>query len=307
MRRRHIIVVMLIAGGALVPPASFELRQWAAADDPARLAALRLPAALPRLDAALEAALTAEDLELARSLAAVAAAEGVAVAPAQLDALAALEGDPTRGVRSFARGFLNGDAPGGAGAAGTLSADVVGYGDLRDLFWESRKVAQGLDPDPVTVSLAAAGLALTGATWASLGGVLPARSGLSVFKAAHRTGALSPALRASMARPAVLRGLTADVGTLYARSGAGGVRQALAVAENADDLRRAARLAEARGPQARGILALLGRGALVMGGLTVTAMMWIVGAAFYLVALAAMAVRAGLWLRRARRRAVHTH
>ncbi|MFN3672097.1 MAG: hypothetical protein ACK4VM_09330, partial [Bosea sp. (in: a-proteobacteria)] len=102
-------------------------------------------------------------------------------------------------------------------------------------------------------------------------------------------------------RPAAvarLAGLGQDAGALYARLGQRGFRQVLAVADDAADLRRAARLAAAKGPSFRATLALLGRGALVLGALSLTALGWMLALVFYGLALAVLAQRLGWWLGR---------
>jgi hypothetical protein len=103
-------------------------------------------------------------------------------------------------------------------------------------------------------------------------------------------------------RPGALAGFRAlgeDAATLYRRAGARGVKDVLAVAENGAEVRKAARLAAVKGGRTRAILATLGRGALVFGGLTATA----VNAVFVffgsLLGLAMLARRFGYWVGRA--------
>lgn len=336
-------MVLALAGGIVVVEPGFRvLAERRAAEDPVALAALRLPQALTpeRLDAALAEALAARDAELARSLVDLAQDHGVAVADARLDALVALEADAAwHAAADFADGFVAGAAGGAAALMGAVAADVIGYGDLRDLFHEGRRIAAGGEPDPTTIAIGVAGIALTGAAWASLGSALPARGGLTLLKTADRSGALSPPMRASLARLgreavdvdqagralaglrrldpagarvalaasvrpagiASLRGLAGDVALLQTRTGTRGVRQALALADDAGDLRRAARLAEAHGSRTRAILAMTGRGALAFGALSLSAigtalgaLLWLLGAAMVVGRIAELAAR-GLW------------
>ncbi|GJD99304.1 hypothetical protein [Methylobacterium isbiliense] len=318
------------AAPAVLPGAwqAWRLRQ--AADDPAALAALQLPAAATeaRMGAEIDAALAAKDAELGHSLVALAQAEGVPVAPERRAALAALdEGSTARGVADAARGFATGRGEGLPGLAGAVAADLTGYGDLRDLWTEGGKLLRREPYDEVLLGLSAAGLALTGVTVASFGTAagasVPAHAGAAALKVAARTGRLSRSLGATLARttrglvdgdaakaalaaagrldlaaarqtlrgalrPGAVRTL-GELGTaaagLQARLGTRGALQALSVAENADDLRRAGRLAQGFGGRTRAVLALLGRGALVLGsGLLALAQGLWLGLAWFLAA-----------------------
>jgi hypothetical protein len=186
------------------------------------------------------------------------------------------------------------------------------------------------------VGLAAVGLAITAGTWASLGSALPARGGITAVKAARKAGRLSKPLAASLARTTTdvvdrgavrqalaaarrvelseartlarqavrpgavgrLRALSEDAATLYARTGQRGVMQTLALAENADEVGRAARLAASQGSRTRAILKVLGRGALVLGGVLGSLVSWLLAAMAWMVAVAVLARRLGLRLGR---------
>lgn len=332
----------MLAGGLVVaPPALRHWRLYAAADDPAALSRLRLDEALAaaRVSAEIDSAIAARDPELGLSFVTLAQERGMPVTPARLQALADLaEPSLLRAAEDFGHGFVNGDRDGGASFAGALVGDVVGFGDLRDLTSEGRKWLGGETTDTTVVAIAAAGLALSAATWVSLGGVLPARNGLSLVKSASKAKVLSPALAASLGRvavqavdrpaldasiaaaarldlvaargaaagimrPAALNRLAAlgqDAGALYARSGQRGLRQVLAVAEDAADIRRAATLSAAKGTGFRATLKVLGRGALVLGALSLSALGWMFALIGYAVALAMLAQRLGWWLGRRR-------
>ncbi|WP_407524580.1 hypothetical protein [Methylobacterium oryzisoli] len=337
--RRRAVAGLLLAGlavglaaaaPAVLPGAwqAWRLRQ--AADDPAALAALRLPAAATeaRLGAEIDAALAAKDAELGRSLVALAEAQGVPVSPERRAALAALEeGATARGFADAARGFATGRGEGLPGIAGAVAGDLTGYGDLRDLWTEGGKLLRREPYDEVLLGLSAVGLALTGVTVASFGtgagASVPAHAGAAALKVATRTGRLSKALGATLARstrglvdgdaakaalaaagrldlaaarqtlrgalrPGAVRTL-GELGTeaagVQARLGARGTLQALAVAETADDLRRTGRLAQGFGGRTRAVLALLGRGALVLGsGLLALAQGLWLGLAWFLAA-----------------------
>jgi hypothetical protein len=296
-------------------------------------------ATVPRIAAELDAALLARDADLAQSFVTLAQERGISVAPEQLQRLHALkEGSVGQAVADFGHGFVAGDREGGAAFVGALTGDVIGFGDLRDLALEGRKWLDGQEADTTVVALAAAGLALSAVTFTSLGSLLPVRNGLSVVKSASKAKVLSPALTASLGRtaaqavdrpaltasmaavarldlaaargaargivrPAAMTRLTAlgqDAGTLYARTGQRGVRQVLAVADDAADIRRAAKLAAGKGSTMRATLKLLGRGALVLGTLSLTAIGWSFALIGYAIALAMLAQRFGWWLGRRR-------
>ncbi|WP_162501559.1 hypothetical protein, partial [Methylobacterium crusticola] len=274
--------------------------------DPGALAALRLPAAADpaRIGAEIDAAVAAGDEELARSFLALAAEQGVPVAPERQERVAALaRGGAGRALADAASGFATGEAAGLPGMAGAVAGDLIGYGDLRDLWREGGRLARDEPYDALLLGLSAAGLALTGATVLSLGASVPVHAGATTLKVAARTGRLSKPLAATLVRstgglvsrdavklalaaagrldlagarqaargvlrPGALREirvLGGETAALRARLGTRGTLQALSVAEGADDLRRVARLSERMGPRTRAVLALLGRGALVLG------------------------------------------
>ncbi len=205
----------------------------------------------------------------------------------------------------------------------------MGYGDLRDLYGEAKRFADGQEADMVTVGFAAVGLALTAATIVSLGATSPERGGLSVLKAAKRSGKLSPLLarevgalaadavdtrafaataravgaldltaaRAaakSIVRPQALKAMAAlgsDVGTIGTRLGYRGTLQSLALAKSPREIGAIAKLSERYGSKTRGVLAMLGGAALTVAGFTVTAAAWTLTALLWLGFAALFSVR----------------
>ncbi len=327
------------AGFLVVPPALQHWQLQLAADDPVALSALRLDAiaSRDRLIAEIDTALAARDADLAASFIALAHERGIDVPAAQTQKLADLEERATEtAIIDFGQGFWAGQRDSGAGLAGALAGDITGFGDLRDLAGEGRKWLGGETTDGTILLLAAGGLAVSAATWISLGSAAPARNGLSLVKAATKAKWLSPRLSASLGRMAVeaidrpalqatlaaagrfelaaakgaasgivrpasvsrIAMLGQDVGLLHGRIGQRGLRQVLAVADDAGDLRRAGKLVAAKGKSARATLALLGRGALVLGALSLTALSWMLALLGYAVALAMLAQRIGWWLGR---------
>ncbi|WP_157091489.1 hypothetical protein [Methylobacterium nodulans] len=200
-------MALVAAGPAVLPEAWTAWQLRAAAEDPADLAAIRLRrvATPERLGAEFDAALAAGDADLARSLVAVAEAEGMPVSAERRTALAAAEDEALRrGVADAARGFATGRGEGLPGLAGALAGDLVGYGDLRDLWTEGGKLLRQEPYDEVLLGLSAVGLALTGVTVASFGtgaaASVPAHAGATALKLATRTGRLSKPLQATLAR-----------------------------------------------------------------------------------------------------------
>lgn len=330
----------LTAAGTLVLPTGLQhWREIAAAEDPAVLSDLRLAKVLSagRLDIEIDAALAARDPELAESLFALAVERGFSVSAERQSRLQALKGGAvTQAIADFGQGFISGDRESGAAFAGALVGDVTGYGDLRDLAGEGRKWLGGEGADATVLAIAAAGLAISAATWVSLGGALPARNGLSAVKAASKAKLLSPALTANLTRtaigaidrPALNASLAAasrldlaaarvaaggivkpaamarfatlgqDAGAVYARTGQRGLRQVLSLADDTSDIGKAAKLGAAKGTTTRGILKVLGRGALVLGALSLSAVGWMLALIGYAIALAMLAQRFGWWLGR---------
>ena len=347
MRFLVLLIALALAGAYVGPRALDAVALHRAADDPVALSDLQLREALDaaRIAAEIDAALAAEDAELAASFVALADERGVAVDAERRARVAAAEKtSPARLARDAARGFAFGEADTVSGLAGAVAGDVVGYGDLRDLVREGSRALRGEAADELVLGLSVVGLAITGATWASLGVAAPARAGITSVKSAVKAGRLSRPLKTVLTRatreavdgeavrgmlgalrrfdlgaaraaaqaavrPGALgrlRGLADDAAVLYAKTGHRGAQQALSLAESGDDLARAARLAAARGPRTRAILKTLGRGALVLGGLSLTLAGWIlsaVGAAFSLAwTLSAMGVALARSLGRRRRR-----
>lgn len=298
---------------------------------------LRGVATPERIASEIDLAIAAGDPELAESFVDLAQERGITIAPEQRQRLDKLKDEAlSRAVQDFGYGFFAGERISSAGFAGALTGDLIGFGDLRDLAHEGQKLVRGETPDQTVLALAGAGLVLSAATWVSLGGGLPARGGLSIVKSASKAGKLSPALTVGLARtaasaidrpalnaslaaaarldlagarmasanlirPAAMKRFAAlgqDTGALYARTGQRGLRQVLNVAEDAGDIGRAAKLGNTAGSKTRAILTLLGRSALVLGSLSLTAASWLLALLGWALALAMVSQRLGWWIGR---------
>lgn len=282
---------------------------FAAGDDPVALSDIQLDFAL-RNDSGLlareaEAALAAGDVDLAESFAEVATARNAVLPEAlrtRIVEAVAQENSVGGLAERFTTGLVTGQADDAAGLTGAIAGDLVVFGDIRDVVREGKHVAMGEDSDRVILGLAAAGLAMTVATYVSAGGAAPVRAGLTIAKDARRAGRmgeglarwtgrsardvvdvpvlqkalatgsfarpgqLAPAIKAAfrIEKAGALVRTAKDVGRIGKRAGTRGAFDAMKLAEGPKDIARAARLAEAKGGQTRAIPKMLGRGALVL-------------------------------------------
>lgn len=297
------------------------------AQDPARLSDLQLKSVI-RNDPALvkrniEAALAEQDPGLANSFVKVAGARGISI-PGDLSQRVADAVGEENSTEHMAKGFLaglvTGKADDGASLSGTVAGDLCVFGDVRDIIREGKHLAMGEGTDRLVLGLAAAGLAVTAATFVSVGGATPVRAGLTVVKDARKVGRLCEGLirwagrsaremvdvpklqnavaMGSLARPGQTAGaikaairaekagglvrLAKDVGRVSEKAGTRGALDTLRIAEGPKDVARAARLAEAKGGQTRAIIKILGRGALLLTAGAFNLALRIFGAVFAL-------------------------
>ncbi|QIG93026.1 MULTISPECIES: hypothetical protein [unclassified Bradyrhizobium] len=324
----------------------------AARDNPAELADLRINSVLRNNPALIsdniEAALAAGDADLATSFVALAAEKDIALSDEltrRVDEARAEQSSTTHFAKGFATGLVTGNADDVASLSGTVAGDLFVFGDVRDVVREGKHLVMGEDTDQLVLGLAAAGLAVTAATYVSVGGAGPLRAGLTLVKDTRKAGRLSegliesagrstrevvdqPALREAVASGSVLRPaetatairaafraekagalvrVAKDVGRVGEAAGIRAARDTLKVAENPQEIARAARIAEAKGGQTRAILKLLGRGALLLAAGTFNLTMWLFGALLalfgFLSSIKATTERAtGWWLRRSKAR-----
>jgi hypothetical protein len=295
----------------------------AAHDDPAVLSDLQLNSALRNNTAAIadniEAALAAGDADLASSFVELAREKNIAVtddlARRVSDAVTEANSAPQFAKR-FATGLVTGNADDVASLSGTVAGDLFVFGDIRDIVREGKHLAMGEDTDHLVLGLATAGLAVTAATFVSVGGAAPLRAGLTLVKDARKVGRLGegltqwagrsargmvdgPMLQQAVATGSVLRPgqtmtaikaafraekagalvrLAKDVGRVGEKAGMRGALDTLKIAEGPKDVARAARLAESRGGQTRAILKVLGRGALLLAAGAFNLTLWVFGA-----------------------------
>ncbi len=318
-----LVIVMLFAvAGLTLWPAGYEAGALLnAQDDPVVLADRVIARGFDAEVATreIEAALAADDADLAQSFLELARDRNIALDPVLVtkveNANAALA-TAARGAGNFARGLITGEPDDLAGLAGTALGDFFVFGDVRDVVREGTRLASGQPVDEVVLGLAGVGLAVTAGTYVTLGGAAPARIGLTVMKAARKTGRLSvrmtewvgrslremidlPVLRRAIAgatvseplvairaaRTAVklekgedLMRLVGDVGRTQSRAGTKAALDGIKLAESPRDMARIARLADVKGGKTRAILKFAGRSALFLSLGAFNLAWWLFGA-----------------------------
>jgi hypothetical protein len=295
----------------------------AAQDDPAELSDVELNSALRNnqalIEQNIEKALAANDADLANSFVELAREKNITLTDELSKRVsdAVTEANSTSHfAKAFASGLVTGNADDAASMSGTVAGDLFVFGDIRDVVREGKHLAMGEDTDRLVLGLAAAGLAVTAATYVSIGGVAPVRAGLTLVKDARKVGRLgegltewagrsardmvdTPMLEDAVASGSVMRPgqtvnairaafdtgkvgglvrLAKDVGRVGEKAGARGALDTLSIAEGPKDVARAARLAESKGGQTRAILKLLGRGALLLAAGAFNLSLWVFSA-----------------------------
>jgi hypothetical protein len=267
----------------------------------------------------IEAALAANDAGLAQSFVDLAQEKDIAVDDGVVrrvtDAVAE-ENSSSHFAKRFASGLVTGNADDVASLSGTVAGDLFVFGDIRDVVREGKHLAMGEDTDHLVLGLATAGLAVTAATYVSVGGVAPVRAGLTLVKDARKVGRLgegltewagrsargivdTPLLQNAVASGSVMRPgqtvsairaafhaekagalvrLAKDVGRVGEKAGIRAAQDTLKIAENPKDVARAAELAASKGGQTRAILKVLGRGALLLAAGAFDLTLWVFSA-----------------------------
>jgi hypothetical protein len=329
MKRRRLglalggMVVSAAVFAALWPQAREAGAILSAQDNPAELSDARINSAVRNNQAIvaqnIEAALAANDADLANSFVELARDRNIPLTDElsrRVTEAVAEENSSSHFAKRFASGLVTGNADDVASLSGTVAGDLFVFGDIRDVVREGKHLAMGEDTDRLVLGLATAGLAVTAATYVSVGGFGPVRAGLTLVKDARKVGRLGEGLAewtgrsvrqvvdgpvlenavgsASVLRPgksvsairaafraekagALVR-LAKDVGRVGERAGIRAAQDTLRIAENPKDVARAARLAESKGGQTRAILKILGRGALLLAAGAFNLTFWLFGA-----------------------------
>ena len=173
----------------------------AAQDDPAALSDIRISSALRSNQALvaehIEAALAEGDSDLANSFVELARDKGIALSDElskRVSAAVTDAGSASHFARRFATGLVTGNADDVASLSGTVAGDLFVFGDIRDVVREGKHLATGEEADRLVLGLATVGLAVTAATYVSVGGLGPVRAGLSMVKDARKVGRLGEGL-----------------------------------------------------------------------------------------------------------------
>ena len=326
-RRRTSLALIGAAASAAVLLALWPHAREAAAllqarDDPAQLSDLKLNSALQNRELVadnIDTALAAGDADLAGSFVELAREKNISLDDEQTRRVADAVTEANSSAhlaKNFATGLVTGKADDVASLSGTVAGDLFVFGDIRDVVREGKHLAMGEETDRLILGLATAGLAVTAATYVSMGGATPLRAGLSLVKDARKVGRLGEGLAAwagrsarevvdtpmlqhavaggSLLRPtqtvsaisaafraekagALVR-LAKDVGRVGERAGVRAAQDTLKIADGPKDVARAARLAAAKGGKTRAILKILGRGALLLTGGLIDLTLWIFSA-----------------------------
>jgi hypothetical protein len=313
------VVVCATAGVVLWPHARDAAAVMNAQDDPAALSDLQLNSVLRNdrdaIERNVEAALAADDADLAKSFADLAASRDIVLSDdlsRRVGEALTEENSTSHFAKRFATGLVTGTADDVASLSGTVAGDLFVFGDVRDVVREGKHLAMGEETDQLVLGLAAAGLAVTAATYVSVGGAAPVRAGLTLVKDARKVGRIgegltewagrsargvvdAPMLQNAVANASVMRPgqtvtairaafrtekagalvrLAKDVGRISEKAGTRGALDTLRIAEGPKDVARAARLAETKGGQTRAIMKLLGRGALLLAAGAFNLTLW---------------------------------
>ena len=311
-------VALAIAALAVVPRAFEADSLLSEQDDPVALADRAIARSFDAAVAVREinAALAANDADLAHSFLELARDQKVPVEPALAEKVELAYADAAsaaRSLESFTRGLITGEPDDLIGFAGTAVGDLFVFGDIRDAVREGTRLASGQEADQLILGLACVGLAVTAGTYATVGVGAPARVGLTVVKAARKTGRISsrmatwigrslreivdwtalrraiggakvtePAVAMRAARQAVkvekaqdLMRLAGDVGRVQSKAGTRAALDGLKLAQGPRDMSRIARLAATKGGKTRAILKVAGRSAILLTMGAFNLAMWI--------------------------------
>lgn len=279
------LAVMALIGGAINAA-----EQIAVADDPAALSDRQVARVFDKAVAEreIQSALGAGNIDMAKSILDLAAEHSVAIDQRLADKAEERQANAasvTSTTGRFARGLWSGEPTDMASLAGVFVSDLFVFGDIRDAAREGIHYLTGQPVDPWVLGLSGAGIAMTAATYSSLGAGTPARMGFSVVKAARRMDRLNPRLAVRLARDAFKVSeagefveLASDVGRIESKAGTQAALDSLQIAENPRDVSRFARIAVAKGGKTRAILKLVGPAAGLLATSALTLATWLFSA-----------------------------
>lgn len=203
-----------------------------------------------------------------------------------------------KSVTGFSSGFLSGKGENTSAISGAIVSDLTVVGDARDLYQQYQLYNKGEDVNQLIIGLAGVGIGLTAATYGTAGTTLTVKAGTSVFKLAAKTGRLTKDFSVELLRmsknvfdwrlfrqsikqsnkisdirrvaqqsfhPRALRPLqnvAKSTNVIRANTSLADTLHMLRYVENSDDLRRLEKFSLKHKHLSKGVLSLLGRGAL---------------------------------------------
>lgn len=204
----------------------------------------------------------------------------------------------THQITDFSSGFIHGQGSNMAGLAGSVSADFTVIGDARDLYQQYKLYEKGDKTNELIIVLSGAGIGLTALTVGSLGVAAPAKVGTSLLKVATKAQRLTLRFQKSLTKlgrkafdwPA-FRGLVKQdksianvrravkqayhpsaveplkiiakrVSKIRQSSSTADAIQMLKYVETTDDLRHLEKVTVKYGSKTKGMMKLLGKGAI---------------------------------------------
>ncbi|MFI0400688.1 MAG: hypothetical protein ACH34X_16485 [Thiolinea sp.] len=292
---------------------------------------------IAEVEAQINAAIQNDNPEDARMYLAIAQTFGYAVNAANfLPRIEALETPwqvTRRQAEQFANGFIEGSGDTGAGVAGAVTADFTVIGDARDLYEQYQNLQAGKEVNELITALAGVGVGLTAITVLSSGSAAPLKTGSSTLKMATRANKLSPKMQSVLIKQAtdlfdyktfllatrgeksldnlrqaalkaynpkaldVLSDTATQVNSIRKSTSLVDTLDILRYADSVDDLRRLEKLSVKYGTETKGILKLLGKGALGTVRVLRHATELAIAALASLVSLLASLISLSAWIR----------
>lgn len=204
-----------------------------------------------------------------------------------------------KNTKAFGKGFFTGKSTNGIELGGSIASDFTVVGDIRDIYREGSRYLKGESYDTFLLNISLVGLAITASTYVSLGAAAPIRTGASVIKNSYRSGKLTKGFTKLVERrlaksvdkealkqidfssvagiksagkvisrsidPKPVQSLFAKLNTIKKNTSLGDTVHLLKYVDNEKELAKVAKLSSRYKKETRGILKVLGKGALRSG------------------------------------------
>jgi hypothetical protein len=194
-----------------------------------------------------------------------------------------------RNLKAFASGFLSGKPSSSVGLGGSIASDMTLYGDLRDLKVEGSKYKNGERYDKFILQLSLIGVGLSATQLFSAGTSTPLKVGASVMKVARKSGNLTKSFSKVLSKrlsktidikllktynPKVIakninlvpiKGLFKEVNSIKKYTSTADTLALLKYVDNSNDLRKIGKLSKTYKTNTKGVMKVLGKGALGAG------------------------------------------